>query len=93
MWTRFLKALGLIEPDCCRAVREWLQNSESTLELHGAECLGQEGDRWIVRIFYQDPARLCKPSPYRVFWVSAELKQITELPCGPDSPYYIFGRK
>ena len=81
MWARLLKALGLIQPDFVVAVREWLRNTEPRRLVVDSQCLGQEDDHWIVRIFYQG------------FLVTTDLMQITELPCGPDSPYFIFGRK
>jgi hypothetical protein len=92
MWTSLLNFLGLVEPKHCTAVRTALRQREPTFEILGTNLLRHEADNWIVAIFFREPNVQVKPPRYKVFSVSDDMSRIDELPCGPNSRYWIRGR-
>jgi len=55
--------------------------------------LRTEPDRFIVAVFYEQRGVIVRPVRYRLYAVSNDYQRVSELPCGPESPYWIKGRK
>jgi hypothetical protein len=55
--------------------------------------LRKEPDRFVVAVFYEQRGVITMPDPYRLYAVSNDYQRVSELPCGPESPYWIKGRK
>lgn len=98
MWTALLRLLqflsfGLYEPKQCKAARTQLSQREPNLRILETRLIKRETHTWIVAVFFEEPHAPVRPSRYKLFSVSDDLSMIVELPCGPDSPYWIKGRK
>jgi hypothetical protein len=62
-------------------------------KLCGTSLRATEAERCVVAVFYQESGFLTFPSQYKLFSVPHDLSTVVELPCSPDSPYWIHGRK
>lgn len=92
-WISLLEFLGLHEPQHCNVVRTVFSQREPTMQVVGTKLLKREENRCIVAIFFQEPNKRVKPARYKLFSVSNDTSTIEELPCDPNSPYWIRGRK
>jgi hypothetical protein len=92
MWTSLLNFFGFFEHKHCTAVRTALRQREPTFEILETKLLRREADKWIVAVLFRSQTQV-KPPRYKVFSVSDDMSRIDELPCGPNSPYWIRGRK
>jgi hypothetical protein len=88
-----LHKLGLIEPQSCRVARAQLRERYPGFLPRDARLLASESDRCVVAVFYQEPDKITRPMKYKLFGVSPDLTIVTELPCTPESPYWIRDRK
>ena len=59
----------------------------------GCSLRASEAERFVVAVFYSDSDLPSRPSPYKLYSVARDLAKAEELPCTPDSPYWIRGRK
>jgi hypothetical protein len=90
---RLLKAIGLIELPPCRIARQALRNDYPTYMPIGTRLRATEPRRYVVAVFYKEPEIVHRPSPYKLYEVSPDLTTATEVPCNPESPYWIQDRK
>src|SRR5438132_7796812 len=93
MWNQLLQFLGLNDAPACRVAREAFGRLRPTWVNCGARVIKREVGRRVVAVFYQEPDVLVRPRRYKLFSVSNDLSSVEELPCNPNSPYWIKGRR
>jgi hypothetical protein len=76
-----------------RRAKEAFSREHPRLTCGDAIIRAEEGDRTVVAVFYQDPGRPCKPSPYTLYSVPLGDGSPAEMPASSDSPYLIKGRR
>ena len=59
----------------------------------GTSVRAIEEDRTVVALLYEAPPVRTKPCRYLLYAVSSIDGSVEELPCSPDSPYWITGRR
>ena len=105
-WNRLLKIVGSCEsPECksrirglcesphCKAACERLLLQRPSWVIRDTRVVKREATRCVVAVFYKEPRIITRPTRYKLFGVSNDSLVAEELPCDPDSPYWIRGRK
>jgi hypothetical protein len=93
MFKKIAQRLGLAETPAEAVARRVFSEEHSELRCDGATTRATEESRFVVAVFYDDPKRPARPSPYKLYAVARDLSTAEELSCSPDSPYWIRGRK
>jgi hypothetical protein len=76
-----------------RRAKEAFSREHPKLTHGDAIIRAEEDDCTVVAVFYQDPGRPCKPSPYKLYSVPLADGSPAEMTVSRDSPYLIKGRR
>lgn len=88
-----LEWVGLYSPPAYTAARERFGSQYPTYTACGIEIRSREHARLVVAIYYQEPGLVTRPPRYKLYAIGNDLSEVSEIPCDPDSPYWIRGRK
>ncbi len=76
-----------------KTAREHFEQEYSNRRICSTSIRATEETRFVIAVFYQEHETVKKPSPYALFAVSTSKWEVEELPCNPQSPFWIRGRK
>ncbi|MET0102604.1 MAG: hypothetical protein ABW078_12805 [Sedimenticola sp.] len=77
---------------CQRAVQH-VREKHPDYFVGSARLRAEEEARYVIAVFYRDPANPKIPDPYMLFTIPKNGGTVQELECTPQSPYWIRGRK
>jgi hypothetical protein len=93
MLKKLAQAVGLMDTPAEAAARRTLLEHYPDWEARGTSTRAKEESRFVIAVFYLDRSSPIRPLPYKLFAVPRDLSAAKEIPCTPDSPYWIRGRK
>jgi hypothetical protein len=92
MFNRLLQLIGLIDTPPGKVARLQFQEEYPEYKIAETRIRAAESNRFVVAVFYTTPYPV-RPIPYKLYAVNRDLREVEELPCNPDSPYWIRGRR
>ncbi len=93
MFKEIARALGLLDRSARAVARRSFAEQHPGWRCQGTSIRAAEESRFVVAVFYQVPGLPSFPAHYKFYAVSRDFRIAEELPCTPESPYWIRGRK
>ena len=76
-----------------KTVRSIFKTTYPAYYYHGLSIRARETTRTVFAVFYHDPERQRKPLPCKLYADDNDTRNVEELECTSDSPYWIKGRR